>query len=157
MLLPVVRLVRRDGVGPCQHGCVAPHRVRPSQHRRGDARPTLSVLRRRCEEVVECSHKTRGAEVTLRRRFQDSPEPPQPGMVPPGAAHTVMQTSVRIGATTVLPTDGPCGGRPRVQSFALSLTVPDEATGESLCAALADGGQVHMPLTTTCFVPRFGV
>src|SRR5262249_45985920 len=28
-------------------------------------------------------------EVTLRRRFQDSPEPPQPGMVPPGAAHTV--------------------------------------------------------------------
>src|SRR5262245_38401962 len=91
-------------------------------------------------------------EVTLRRRFQDSPEPPQPGMVPPGAAPKVMQTSVRMGATTVLASDGPCGGRPSVQGFALSLTVPDEATGESLCAALADGGQVHLPLTTTCFV-----
>jgi PhnB protein len=144
-------------VGPCQHGGVAPHRVRLSQHRRGDARPTLSVLRRRCAEAVECSHKPLGAEVTLRRRFQDSPEPPQPGLVPPGAAHTVMQTSVRMGATTVLACDGPCGGRPRVQGFALSLTVPDEAKAESLCAALADGGQVHMPLTTTCFVPRFGM
>ena len=68
-----------------------------------------------------------------------------------------MQTSVRIGATTVLASDGPCGGRPRVQGFALSLTVPDEAKAESLCAALADGGQVHLPLTTTCFVPRFGM
>jgi hypothetical protein len=130
MLLPVVRLVRRDGVGPCQHGGVAPHRVRPLQHRRGDARPTLSVLRRRCEEAVACSHKPLGAEVPLRRRFQDSPEPPQPGMVPPGAAHTVMQTSVRIGATTVLASDGPCGGRPSVQGFARSLTVPDEAKAE---------------------------
>jgi PhnB protein len=144
-------------VGPCQHGGVAPHRVRPLQHRRGDARPTLSVLRRRCEEAVAFSHKTLGAEVTLRRRFQESPEPPQPSLVPPGAAHKVMQTSVRIGATTVLASDGPCGGRPSVQGFALSLTVPDEAKAESLCAALADGGQVHMPLTTTCFAPRFGM
>jgi len=78
-------------------------------------------------------------------------------MVPPGAAHTVMQTSVRIGATRVLASDGPCGGRPRVQGFALSRTVPDEAKAEELCAALAGSGQVHMPLTTTCFVPRFGM
>jgi PhnB protein len=78
-------------------------------------------------------------------------------MVPPGAAHTVMRTSVRIGATTVLASDGPCGGRPSVQVCALSLTVPDEAKAESLCAALTDGGQEHMLLTTTCFVPRFGM
>jgi len=35
--------------------------------------------------------------------------------------------------------------------------VPDEAKAESLCAALTDGGQEHMLLTTTCFVPRFGM
>jgi len=84
----------------------------------------------RCEEGVEFSHKTLGAEVTLRRRFQDSPEPPQPGMVPPGAAHKVMHTGLRIGETTVMASDGPCGGRPSVQGFALSLTVPDEAKAE---------------------------
>ena len=135
---------------------MAQHRVGSSQKRRGDARPTLSVLRRRCEEAVEFHHKTLGAEVTLRMRFQDSPEPPQPGMVPPDAGHKVMQTSVRIGATTVMASDGPCGGRPSVQGFALSLTVPDEAKAEQLFAALADGGQVHMPLTTF-FAPRFGM
>src|SRR5262245_14293584 len=64
-----------------------------------------------------------------RMRFQDSPAPPQPGMVPPGAAHKVMQTSVRMGETTVMASDGPCAGRPSVQSFALSLTVPDQAEG----------------------------
>src|SRR5262245_66217591 len=92
-----------------------------------------------------------------RMRFQDSPGPPQPGMAPPGAAHMVMQTSVRMGETTVMASDGPCAGRPSVQSFALSLTVPDQAEAARLFAALADGGQVQMPLTTVFFAPRVGV
>jgi len=111
----------------------------------------------RCEEAVEFYHKTLGAEVTLRMRFQESPEPPQPDMVPPGSAHKVTHTSSRIGAMTVMASDGQCGGRPSVQGFALSLTVPDGAKAEQLFAALADGGQVHMPLTTTFFVPCFGM
>jgi PhnB protein len=84
----------------------------------------------RCEEAVEFYQKPLGAEVTLLMRYQESPEPPQPGMVPPGAAHKVMHTGLRIGETTVLASDGPCGGRPSVQGFALSLTVPDEAKAE---------------------------
>ena len=38
----------------------------------------------RCEEAVVFYQKTLGAEVTMLMRFQDSPEPPQPGMVTPG-------------------------------------------------------------------------
>ena len=111
----------------------------------------------RCEEAVEFYRKTLGAEVTMLMRFQDSPEPLQPGMVPPGSEHKVMHTSLRIGETTVMASDGPCGGRSSFQGFSLSLTVPDEATAERLFAALADGGQVQMPLTTTFFSPRFGM
>ena len=111
----------------------------------------------RCEEAVAFSTKTLGAEVTMLLRFQDSPEPPQPGMVPPGAEHKVMHASFRIGETTVMASDGQCGGQPSFQGFALSLTVPDEAAAERLFAALADGGQVQMPLTTTFFAPRFGM
>ena len=110
----------------------------------------------RCEEAVAFSTKTLGTEVTMLLRFQDSPEPPQPGMVPPGAEHKVMHASFRIGETTVMASDGQCGGQPSFQGFALSLTVPDEAAAERLFAALADGGQVQMPLTTTFFAPRFG-
>ena len=111
----------------------------------------------RCEEAVEFYQKTLGAEVTMLMRFQDSPEPPQPGMVPPDSEHKVMHTSFRIGETTVMASDGQCAGRPSFQGFALSLTVPDEAEAERLFAALADGGQVQMPLTTTFFAPRFGM
>jgi PhnB protein len=84
-------------------------------------------------------------------------DPYEPGMIPPGAEDKVMHMSFRIGDTTVLASDGRCLGRPSFQGFALSLTVPDAAKAEQLFAALAEGGQVQMPLTTTFFAPRFGM
>jgi PhnB protein len=63
----------------------------------------------------------------------------------------------RIGDTTLLASDGQCLGNPSFQGFSLSLTAPDEAEAERLFAALADGGQVQMPLTKTFFSPRFGM
>ena len=44
-------------------------------------------------------------------------------------------------------------GQPSFQGFALSLIVPDEAEANRLFAALADGGQVRVPLTKTFFSP----
>jgi PhnB protein len=111
----------------------------------------------RCEEAVKFYQSALGAEVTMLTRFKDSPEPHQPGMLPPGAENKVMHASVRIGDTTVLASDGRCLGRPSFQGFALSLTVPNEAEAERLFAALADGGQVQMPIAKTFFSPRFGM
>lgn len=108
----------------------------------------------RCEEAVEFYRHALGAEVTMLMRFKDSPDP---HMVPPGAANKVMHASFRIGETTVLASDGRCEGRPSFQGFALSLTVPDETEADRLFAALADGGQVQMPLAKTFFSPRFGM
>jgi PhnB protein len=62
-----------------------------------------------------------------------------------------------IGETTVMASDGRCEGRPSFQGFSLSPTVPHEAEAERLSAALADGGEVQMPLTKTFFSSRFGV
>jgi PhnB protein len=78
-------------------------------------------------------------------------------MMPPNAGDKVMHVSFRIGETTVLASDGRCEGRPSFQGFALSLMVPDEAEAERRFAALADGGQVQMPLTKTFFASRFGM
>jgi PhnB protein len=111
----------------------------------------------RCEEAVEFYKKTLGAEVTQLLRFKDSPEPPQPGMVPPGSEDKVMHTSFRIGDLTVMASDGQCVGQPSFQGFALSLTMPDADEAERLFASLAEGGQVQMPLATTFFSPRFGM
>jgi PhnB protein len=111
----------------------------------------------RCEEAVEFYRKALGAEVTMLMRFKDSPEPPDSGMCPPGAEDKVMHVSLRIGDATVLASDGRCQGRPSFQGFALSLTAPDEAGAERLFAALAEGGQVQMPLAKTFFASRFGM
>ena len=111
----------------------------------------------RCEEAVEFYRKTLGAEVTMLMRFADSPEPPQPGMVPPGSENKIMHSSFRIGDTTVMASDGRCQGQPSFQGFSLSLEAPDEAEADRLFAALADGGQVQMPLTKTFLSSRFGM
>ena len=108
----------------------------------------------RCEEALEFYRKALGAEVTMLMRFKESPDP---AMTAPGREDQVMHASFRVGETTVMASDGRGEGGARFQGFALSLTVPGEAEAERRFGALADGGQVHMPLTRTFFSPRFGM
>jgi PhnB protein len=111
----------------------------------------------RCEEALEFYRKALGAEVATLMRFKDSPEPAQPGMCPPGSENKVMHASFRIGDTTVMASDGQCTGQPSFKGFALALAASSDAQAEKLFAALADGGQVQMPLTKTFFSSRFGM
>ena len=111
----------------------------------------------RCEEAIDFYRKALGAEVTMLMRFKDSPEPPAPGMCPPGSQDKVLHANLRIGDTMVMASDGRCQGKPSFQGFSLSLAVPDDAAAERAFTALAEGGQVHMPLAKTFFSPRFGM
>ena len=108
----------------------------------------------RCEEAAKFYEKALGAKIEKLVRFKDSPDP---GMCPSSDGNKVMHMSLRIGETMVLASDGRCEGRPSFQGFSLSLNVSSEAEAERLFAALADGGQVQMPLTKTFFSPRFGM
>jgi PhnB protein len=110
-----------------------------------------------CEQAVEFYRKALGAEVEMMMRFQDSPEPPPPGMVPPGFENKIMHASFRIGETTVMASDGCATEKASFQGFTLSLSVPSEAEADRAFAALADGGQVRMPLAKTFWSPRFGM
>jgi PhnB protein len=111
----------------------------------------------RCEEAVEFYRKAIGAEIVMLMRFKDSPEPPQPGMVPPGSENKVMHAALKIGDTTVMASDGRCQGKPSFQGFSLSLTAPNDAEAERLFDALAAGGQVRMPMAKTFFASKFGM
>ncbi len=90
-------------------------------------------------------------------RFKDSPEPHAPGMLPPGSENKVMHVSFRVGDTTVMASDGFCKGQTDFQGLSLSLTVSNEAEADRVFAALAEGGQVQMPLGKTFWSPRFGM
>jgi PhnB protein len=111
----------------------------------------------RCEEAIEFYKSRLGAKVEMLMRYKESPEPPPPGMVPPGSENKVMHSSLRVGDAVVMASDGNCGGQPSFQGFSLSITVADEAEAERRFAALADGGKVQMPLAKTFFSPRFGM
>jgi PhnB protein len=109
----------------------------------------------RCEEAIEFYRQALGAEVTALMRFKDSPQPCEPGMAPPG--DKVMHASFRIGDSTLMASDGYCGGRPGFQGISLSLTLPNDATAQRVFTALAEGGKVEMPLSKTFFASQFGV
>jgi PhnB protein len=111
----------------------------------------------RCEEALAFYRRALGAEVTSLMRNRESPEPHQPGALPPGSEDKVLHAVVRIGDTTLMVSDGRCSGRPVFQGFALTITAPDAAGADRMFAALADGGQVQMLLTRTFFSPRFGM
>lgn len=110
-----------------------------------------------CEEAVGFYRKALGAEVDFTMRFKESPEPHPPGMVPPGFEDKIMHCSFRIGETTVMASDGCSAGKPKFEGFSLSLSVPDQAEAGRAFAALAEGGQVRMPLTKTFWSPCFGM
>ena len=111
----------------------------------------------RCAEAVEFYRDALGAEVAMLMRYKDSPEPAPPGKLPAGSEDKVMHASLRIGDTTVMASDGLCQGPPRFQGFSLSITAPDETRADKMFAALADRGQVQMPMGKTFWSPRFGM
>lgn len=110
-----------------------------------------------CEQAVEFYRQALGAEVEMMMRFKDSPEPPKPGMVPPGFENKIMHTSFRIGTTTLMASDGCSTDKARFEGFSLSLTVPNEVEADRVFTTLAEGGQVRMPLAKTFWSPRFGM
>ncbi len=108
----------------------------------------------RCEEAFEFYRNALGAELVMLKRFKDSPDPQ---MCQPGTLEKVMHMSFRIGDTTILASDGRCEGNTNFQGFSLTLTAADDAEADELFNALADGGEVQMPLAKTFFSSRFGM
>jgi len=110
-----------------------------------------------CEEALEFYKKALGAEVTMLMRFKDNPDPPPPGQIPAGLDDKVMHASLRIGDAEFMASDGMGTGKPAFAGFSLSLTARDEAQVDRFFNALAEDGQVEMPVGKTFWAQRFGM
>jgi PhnB protein len=108
----------------------------------------------RCDEALKFYREAVGAEVVMLSRFKDSPDP---YMVQPGMEEKVMHASFRIGETTLMASDGRCGGEAKFEGFSLSISVADEKEADRVFAALSEGGEVTMPLGKTFWSPKFGM
>ncbi len=109
----------------------------------------------RCEEALEFYRAVLGAEIDLVLRWKESPEPPPPGMLPPGYENKIMHAAFRIAGTALMASDG-CREE-GFAGFSLSLALPTEADAARVFAALSEGGEVRAPLAKTFWSPCFGM
>ena len=108
----------------------------------------------RCEQALDFYKKTLDAKVEALMRFKESPNPE---MNPPDSGEKVMHACFRIGDTQVMASDGNCTGKPSFQGFSLTINAADAAEAKRRFNALAEGGQVQMPLDETFFAESFGM
>jgi len=108
----------------------------------------------RCEEALEFYKKAVGAKVDMLMRFKEAPDQ---SMITPGVENKVMHAQIDVGGNKVLVSDGRCLGQMNFQGFALAVSAKDEAEANKFFGALAEGGQVTMPMAKTFFSPRFGM
>jgi PhnB protein len=111
----------------------------------------------RAEEAIGFYQTALGAETVMLMRNSDAPEPPPPGMMPPGSEAKIMHAELRIGDSTLMVSDGHCAGAAKFAGFGVSLPVTDATQAERRFTALAEGGTVRMPLGPTFFSPAFGM
>ncbi len=112
----------------------------------------------RCDEALEFYQTALGARVEMRMRFHESPEPMPSGMLADGFENKVMHASFQVGEMTLMASDG-CGGQDEAgfNGFRLALSFPTEAEVNRAFDALAEGGEVDLPLAKTFWSPRYGM
>jgi PhnB protein len=116
----------------------------------------------RCEEALDFYRRALGAQVTMLMRYKDNPEPASgPGCAEGGGPgptpEMVMHAAFTVGQTQLMASDGMGSGRPNFQGISLALSPADAAEARRCFDALADGGQVQMPLAKTFFSQAFGM
>ena len=109
----------------------------------------------RCEEALEFYKQAIGAEVPVRMRFSDNPEPNQ--MQPQPPADKIMHAEMKIGNSVVMVSDGCCNVETKFQGFALTLNAATLADADQYFNALSNGGAVQLPPTRTFFSPKFSM
>ena len=108
----------------------------------------------RTEEALEFYQSKLGAKVEFMMRYKENPDPKYN---PPNSGEKVMHSCFRVGDTQVMASDGNCSGKPSFQGFSLTFNAADEADARRRFNALAEGGQVNLPLSETFFAKSFGM
>ena len=111
----------------------------------------------RCEEAIAFYREALGAQELMKMRFKDAPAS-QDYQTSPEVADKIMHAALAIGSTHLLMSDGQASGEKTSHSgFSLSISAKDVASGEKSFNALAQGGQVTMPIQKTFWTEGFGM
>lgn len=109
-----------------------------------------------CRQAFTRYQEILGGEVVL-LSAADMPAdsgPPPPGMSPDAVMHAALTSPVGL----LMGADDPSGNfKGEVHGMCVNCALDDKAEAKRVFDALADGGQVQMPLGETFFSPAFGM
>ncbi len=111
----------------------------------------------RCEEALEFYKAGLGAIVGMVMRFNESPDPTPEGMLAPGFENKIMHCEFKVGAMSIMASDGCSEGDANFGGFRLALSVPTAASADLAFNVLAASGKIYMPLSETFWSPRYGM
>ena len=77
--------------------------------------------------------------------------------VPAEQADLIMHAALRLDDGVLMASDAPLSNVGKVQGMFVSYGVDDIEDAERIFAALADGGEVTVPMAETFWSPRFGM
>jgi PhnB protein len=107
-----------------------------------------------CEEALHFYEKHLGGKIIMLSHFRDAPE--QAGM-PAEMKNGVLHARIQIGGAILMASDAPANRYQPMRSAYLSLTVTSNEEAERIHNALADGGEIFMPMGETFFAHRFSM
>jgi len=106
-----------------------------------------------CREAFTRYHEIFGGELEI-MGMSDMPADEE---IPEGMADRVMHAALKVGDHLLLASDSWPGEFGPVQYMYVNFSVGDVDEAKRVFEALADGGEIEMPLDATFWSPAFGV
>ena len=106
-----------------------------------------------CREAFTRYQEIFGGELALMTMADMPPE----FEVPTDQADLVMHAALTFGDNVLMGSDDPTGNFGPVQGMSVNYSVRDVAEAQRVFEALADGGEVTMPVAETFWSPLFGM
>jgi PhnB protein len=107
-----------------------------------------------CEAAFKVYEKVLGG--TIQAMHTHGSAPPE-AKTPPEWRDKIMHVSLKVGDTLLMGSDAPPQHFKQPQGFSVNIAVKDPAEAERVFAALAENGQVGMPIQQTFWARRFGM
>ena len=107
-----------------------------------------------CADAMRFYERTLGGKLDLITHAQS----PMADQAPRGSADRIMHARLTVDGGTLMASDS-MAGQPYagMKGFSLSLVFPTVAEAQRVFSALAEGGQVTMPLQKTFWAETFGM
>ena len=107
-----------------------------------------------CAEAMRFYERTLGGKLEMMTHAQS----PIAGQTPPGSADRIMHARLALDDRSLMASDSMAGQTyGGMKGFSLSLIYPTTAEAKRIFDALAEGGQVTMPLQKTFWAEAFGM